>query len=51
MARTHHLPAEQVHFTWDTRNEPRVVVDSSDTVVVLTVTSATIRSDPTRMCA
>jgi len=36
MARTHHLPAEQVHFTWDTRNEPRVVVDSSDTVVVLT---------------
>jgi acetamidase/formamidase len=36
MARTHHLPDEQVHFTWDTGNEPRVVVDSGDTVVVWT---------------
>jgi acetamidase/formamidase len=36
MARTHHLPDEHVHFTWDTGNEPRVVVDSGDTVVVWT---------------
>lgn len=36
MARTHHLPDEQVHFTWDTGNEPRVVVGSGDTVVVWT---------------
>jgi acetamidase/formamidase len=36
MPRTHHLPDEQVHFTWDTGNEPRVVVDSGDTVVVWT---------------
>ena len=36
MARTHHLPDEQVHFTWDAGNEPRVVVESGDTVVVWT---------------
>jgi acetamidase/formamidase len=36
MARTHHLPDKQVHFTWDTGNEPRVAVDSGDTVVVWT---------------
>jgi acetamidase/formamidase len=36
MARTHYLPDEQVHFTWDVGNEPRVVVDSGDTVVVWT---------------
>jgi acetamidase/formamidase len=36
MARTHHLPDEQVHFTWDAGNEPRVMVDSGDTVVVWT---------------
>ena len=36
MPRTHHLPDEQVHFTWDTGNEPRVVVDSGDTIVVWT---------------
>src|ERR1700734_1234386 len=36
MSRTHHLPDEQVHFTWDTGSEPRVVVDSGDTVVVWT---------------
>jgi acetamidase/formamidase len=36
MARTHHLPDEQVHFTWDAGNKPRVVVDSGDTVVVWT---------------
>jgi acetamidase/formamidase len=36
MARTHYLPDEQVHFTWDAGTEPRVVVDSGDTVVVWT---------------
>jgi acetamidase/formamidase len=36
MARTHYLPDQQVHYTWDTGNEPRVVVDSGDTVVVWT---------------
>jgi acetamidase/formamidase len=36
MPRTHYLPDEQVHFTWDTGNELRVVVDSGDTVVVWT---------------
>lgn len=36
MTRTHYLPDEQVHFTWDTGNEPRVVVDSGDTAVVWT---------------
>jgi acetamidase/formamidase len=36
MARTHYLPDEQAHFTWDAGNEPKVVVDSGDTVVVWT---------------
>src|ERR1700729_532435 len=36
MARTHSLPDEQVHFTWDASNEPRVVVASGDTAVVWT---------------
>lgn len=36
MPRTHYLPDEQVHFTWDTGNEPRLVADSGDTVVVWT---------------
>jgi hypothetical protein len=36
MPRTHHLPDEQVHFTWDTGNAPRLIVDSGDTVVVWT---------------
>ncbi|MFL5861376.1 MAG: acetamidase/formamidase family protein [Solirubrobacteraceae bacterium] len=36
MARTHHLPDDQVHFTWDAGNEPRVVVESGDSVVVWT---------------
>jgi acetamidase/formamidase len=36
MARTHHLPDEQVHFTWDTGNQPRLAVDPGDTVVVWT---------------
>ena len=36
MPRTHHLPDDQVHFLWDTGNEPVLVVDSGDTVVVWT---------------
>ncbi len=36
MSRTHHLPDEQVHFAWDTGNEPRLEIDSGDTVVVWT---------------
>src|SRR3954453_15459363 len=36
MPRTHHLPDEQVHFTWDTGNEPLLAIDSGDTVVVWT---------------
>ena len=36
MPRTHHLPDEQVHFTWDTGNEPVLTIDSGDTVVVWT---------------
>jgi acetamidase/formamidase len=34
MPRTHQLPDEQVHFLWDTGNEPVLFVDSGDTVVV-----------------
>src|SRR4051812_43637358 len=36
MARTHHLPDERVHFTWDTANEPVLGIDSGDTVMVWT---------------
>jgi len=36
MPRTHHLPDDQVHYTWDTGHEPLLVVDSGDTVVVWT---------------
>jgi acetamidase/formamidase len=36
MPRTHYLPDEQVHFMWDIGNEPVVVIDSGDTVVVWT---------------
>lgn len=36
MPRTHYLPDEQVHYTWDAGNPPRIVVDSGDTVVVWT---------------
>ncbi len=35
-ARTHFLRDESVHYKWDTRNEPLLVVDSGDTVVVWT---------------
>src|ERR671911_660213 len=36
MARTHHFPDDQVHFTWDAGNEPVLTVESGDTVVVHT---------------
>jgi acetamidase/formamidase len=36
MPRTHHLPDERAHFTWDTGNEPVLGIDSGDTVVVWT---------------
>ena len=36
MPRTHYLPDERVHFTWDTGNEPVLGIDSGDTVVVWT---------------
>jgi acetamidase/formamidase len=36
MPRTHHLPDERAHFTWDTGNEPVLRIDSGDTVVVWT---------------
>jgi acetamidase/formamidase len=35
-AQTHYLKDDRVHYKWDTRNEPLVVVDSGDTVVVWT---------------
>jgi acetamidase/formamidase len=34
--RTHHFPADRVHFTWDVGNEPVLTVASGDTVVVQT---------------
>jgi acetamidase/formamidase len=36
MPRTHHLPDEQVHFTWHAENEPVLEIESGDTVVVWT---------------
>ncbi len=36
MLTTHHLPDEQVHFTWDVGNDPVLGIDSGDTVVVWT---------------
>jgi acetamidase/formamidase len=36
MPRTHHLPDEQVHYTWDTGHQPVLGIDSGDTVVVWT---------------
>jgi acetamidase/formamidase len=36
MPRTHYLPDERVHFTWDVGNEPVLEIDSGDTVVVWT---------------
>jgi acetamidase/formamidase len=34
--KTHHLPDERVHYTWDVGNEPVLTIDSGDTVVVWT---------------
>jgi acetamidase/formamidase len=36
MPKTHHLPDERVHFTWDVGNEPVLEIESGDTVVVWT---------------
>jgi acetamidase/formamidase len=36
MARTHELPPEPVHYTWDAGNEPRITIESGDTVVMTT---------------
>jgi acetamidase/formamidase len=36
MARTHYLPDDRVHYTWDTAHEPLLALDSGDTVVVNT---------------
>jgi acetamidase/formamidase len=36
MPRTHHLPDERVHYTWDAGLEPVLGIDSGDTVVVWT---------------
>jgi acetamidase/formamidase len=34
--RTHHVPLDQVHFTWDVDHEPALTIASGDTVVVQT---------------
>jgi hypothetical protein len=34
--RTHHFPADRVHFTWDVAHEPVLTIASSDTVVLQT---------------
>ena len=36
MAKTHHVPTDRVHFTWHTRHEPAITIDSGDVVVVRT---------------
>ena len=36
MPRTHYLPDERVHFTWDVGHEPVLEIDSGDTVVLWT---------------
>jgi acetamidase/formamidase len=36
MARTHQLTDEQVHYKWDTGNEPVLTIESGDTVVLWT---------------
>ncbi len=35
-ARTHYLSDQRVHYKWDTANEPVLVIDSGDTVVLWT---------------
>jgi acetamidase/formamidase len=34
--KTHHLPDERAHFTWDVGHEPVLEIDSGDTVVLWT---------------
>jgi acetamidase/formamidase len=34
--KTHHLPDERAHFSWDVSHEPVLTIDSGDTVVVWT---------------
>ena len=34
--KTHFLPADDVHFKWDVDNDPTLIVDSGDTVVLWT---------------
>jgi acetamidase/formamidase len=36
MPRTHHLSDERVHYTWDTGNEPVLMIESGDTVALWT---------------
>ncbi|HEY1367040.1 MAG TPA: acetamidase/formamidase family protein [Gaiellaceae bacterium] len=36
MARTHYIPADKVHYTWDVGHEPALEIESGDTVVVQT---------------
>jgi acetamidase/formamidase len=36
MARTHELPPDEVHYTWDAGNEPVLDIESGDTVVLST---------------
>jgi acetamidase/formamidase len=36
MARTHELPSDRVHFTWDAGHEPVIEIESGDTVVLST---------------
>src|SRR3712207_1840559 len=32
MPRTHYVPSDRVHFTWDASNEPRLEIDSRNTL-------------------
>ncbi|MDR7418300.1 MAG: acetamidase/formamidase family protein [Armatimonadota bacterium] len=36
MARTHYVPRDRVHYTWDVAHEPALTVESGDTIVVHT---------------
>jgi len=36
MPRTHYVPTDRVHFTWDAGHEPALEIDSGDTIVVET---------------
>ena len=35
-AKVHYLPAENVHYKWDVDNDPTLVIDSGDTVILWT---------------